>query len=61
MSKHLKRFFILVAIVVIVDAVSCIFLWENDIIYYILWMSWAVVVIYSNIIETHISGRNERL
>lgn len=50
MSKYpyLKRFLILVAIVVVVDAVACVLLWENDIIYYILWMSYAVIVIYKN-------------
>lgn len=52
MSKYpyLKRFLILVAIVVVVDAVICVLLWENDIIYYILWMSFAVIVIYKNIL-----------
>ena len=52
MSKYtyLKRFLILVAIVVVVDAVACVLLWENDIIYYILWMSYAVIVIYKNIL-----------
>lgn len=52
MSKYpyLKRFLILVAIVVVVDAVACVLLWENDIIYYILWMSFAVIVIYKNIL-----------
>ena len=52
MSKYpyLKRFLILVAIVVVVDAVAFVLLWENDIIYYILWMSYAVIVIYKNIL-----------
>ena len=52
MSKYpyLKRFLIRVAIVVVVDAVACVLLWENDIIYYILWMSYAVIVIYKNIL-----------
>ena len=46
----MKGFLITAAIVVIIDAIACVFLWENDILLYILWESLAVVVIYAKIL-----------
>jgi len=48
----MKGFLITAAVVVIIDAIACVFLWENDsdILLYILWESFAVVVIYAKIL-----------
>lgn len=48
----MKGFLITAAVVVILDAIACILLWDSDsdILLYILWESLAVVVIYAKIL-----------
>lgn len=65
--KPLKGFFITAAIVVVIDAIACVLLWnsDSDILLYILWQSLAVVVIYGKLLlkkldEDYRNGKGRR-
>ena len=45
----MKTYFIIFTVAVILITLACIFLWEWDGIYYIIWGLWAVVAISARI------------
>ena len=55
--KRVKRFAIVCLVVLIIDGVAAIFLWEWDGIYYIIWGTWAVVGIYADYMKRKLDGR----
>lgn len=57
LKRDLKRFYIVLLIAVVLIALACIFLWDDDRLLYIIWGIFAAVGVYKGYLTRKIDGR----